>query len=269
MSLVFDEVPEVKAAADTGNPPAPAPLSSDIPTNIELHRSRRRSLSITVDRAVVKVRAPLRMSRRLIEEFIDEKRSWIEKQVQLQRRQLGEIYRISDGTELAVAEKPITLRVLHECPKTRKPITRARAALCGQTLQLKVPAGEPAQNRKRATELFLRWLTKQAAAHMTPLSQQLATQLGLQDRLATIRYRRTRSKWGHCTGEGDIQYNPVIMLAPAYVIEYIIAHEVAHLRHPNHSRSFWNTVDRCCPVRDQAERWLDEEGHRLAIEPGG
>ncbi|MFB1001890.1 MAG: M48 family metallopeptidase, partial [Pseudomonadales bacterium] len=80
-----------------------------------------------------------------------------------------------------------------------------------------------------------------------------------------ISYRRTTSKWGHCTSEGNIQYNPLLMLAPQFVVDYIIAHEVCHLRHANHSKQFWNLVDGVYPQRNHAENWLKQHGHRLAI----
>ncbi len=235
----------------------------------ELLRSRRRTLSISVDRAIVKVRAPMRLSRAIIEEFVNEKRGWIEQQVDLQRRQQTEIYRAIDGACLPVAGQAITLRWQHRCPRSGKAVQRATARLDGQVLLLKMPAGDPAAVEQRATRLLLGWLQQRAIDTMTPLSERLALQLGLADRLSAVRFRRTRSKWGHCTSDGVIQYNPVLMLAPLYVIEYIVAHEVAHLRHPNHSRAFWNTVERVCADRERAEDWLDNEGHRLAIEPGG
>ncbi len=100
---------------------------------------------------------------------------------------------------------------------------------------------------------------------MVSATRRLAISMGLVDKLGAINYRYTRTKWGHCTSEGNIQYNPFIALAPLYVVDYIIAHEVCHLRHRNHSKNFWNLVGKVCPQWQQAEAWLDSEGHRISI----
>ena len=119
----------------------------------------------------------------------------------------------------------------------------------------------------QARKLFCQWLKAHASAYMVTTTHQLARAMGLFDKLGAINYRYTRTKWGHCTSEGNIQYNPSISLAPLFVIDYIIAHEVCHLRHRNHSKRFWQLVEKVCPDWQQAEQWLNTEAHRIAISP--
>jgi hypothetical protein len=101
---------------------------------------------------------------------------------------------------------------------------------------------------------------------MTIGTNTLVKQLGLSKQFSAVKYRRTKSKWGHCTSDGHIQYNPLIVLAPKNIVDYIIAHEVCHLVHANHSSRFWALVDKTYESRIEAEQWLKHSGHRIAIE---
>jgi predicted metal-dependent hydrolase len=81
--------------------------------------------------------------------------------------------------------------------------------------------------------------------------------------ITDIRFRKTKTKWGHCTSKGVLQYNWLIMLAPNSVIDYMISHEVCHLKHMDHSKRFWSLVDSVCPNSDRFIDWLREHEHRL------
>ena len=77
--------------------------------------------------------------------------------------------------------------------------------------------------------------------------------------------RFTRSKWGHCTSEGVLQYNWHIVLAPEPVVDYLVAHEVCHLRHLNHSAHFWALVASVCPDYQAQRDWLKANGRCLTL----
>ena len=240
--------------------------------NYKLVRTRRRTLGISVRRGIVEVRAPLKAPKYWINECLEEKRSWISKQVSLQKLQLQDIYRITDGAILPLLGGTLAIRISNHSRLSGNIVKRASISVYDSTLWIDIPptiaqetalAIEQLQEEK-ATQLFLKWIKTQAESYMSETTQTLAKQMKL-DKLNKISYRRTTSKWGHCTSEGNIQYNPLLMLAPQYVVDYIIAHEVCHLRHANHSKQFWNLVDSVYPQRNHAENWLKQHGHRLAI----
>lgn len=238
-----------------------------------LVRTRRRTLGISVRRGIVEVRAPLKAPTSWINECLEEKRSWISKQVSLQKLQLQDIYRIIDGAMLPLLGDTLFIRINNHCRQTGKIIKRAKILCSDSTLWIDIPPSVASENtltvehlqEEKATRLFLKWIKSQAENYMTEATQALAKNMNL-NTLNTISYRRTTSKWGHCTSEGNIQYNPLLMLAPQFVVDYIIAHEVCHLRHANHSKRFWRLVDSVYPQRNHAENWLKQHGHRLAIE---
>ncbi len=78
-----------------------------------------------------------------------------------------------------------------------------------------------------------------------------------------ITVRNQRSRWGSCSRKGTISLNWRLIQAPPFVRDYIILHELMHLRQMNHSPRFWGEVERVCPDYGQAERWLKEHSNLL------
>jgi len=101
-----------------------------------------------------------------------------------------------------------------------------------------------------------------AAAHeLPPRILALAAQHGLTVNRVTI--RNQRSRWGSCSSRGHITLNFRLMLMPPEVREYILIHELMHLKQPNHSIRFWRLVEAACPGFREAERWLKKHGASL------
>lgn len=229
--------------------------------NYRLIRSARKTLSLSVEDAQLIVRAPRRAPKYWIEEFIAQKQGWIEQQLKLEEQQLANKLRLQNGLQFTLAGHPKTLRYTFD--PGRKVCRYSETA---DSLDIVLPEQDPAGANFLLHRTFFRWLNDRALKDLTTRTRNMAEQFNLSDKLGSIRLRRTRSKWGHCTSSGDIQYNPLIMLAPPSVINYLVAHELAHLQHRNHSRRFWTRVEKMDPDYRQAEQWLKDEGYRLAID---
>jgi predicted metal-dependent hydrolase len=78
-----------------------------------------------------------------------------------------------------------------------------------------------------------------------------------------IRIADQRTRWGSCSGRGTLSFNWRLAVAPPEVLEYVVVHELCHLRHPNHSRAFWEAVEAARPGYDAERRWLREHGAEL------
>ncbi len=89
----------------------------------------------------------------------------------------------------------------------------------------------------------------------------LAPRVGVEYNHITIRSQRTR--WGSCTGKGNLNFNCLLMLAPPEVRDYVIVHELCHRREMNHSRAFWTLVGTHCTNYRECRKWLKENGSRL------
>jgi hypothetical protein len=120
----------------------------------------------------------------------------------------------------------------------------------------------------KARKLFLRWLADEAVSRLLPLAENRIAEMALSHKLGGFTLRYTRSLWGRCTGHGNILFNPLILLAPPNVIDYLVVHEASHLRHMNHSPEFWAFVASYCPDWKASRRWLKEHGHRLRVSQG-
>jgi predicted metal-dependent hydrolase len=111
------------------------------------------------------------------------------------------------------------------------------------------------------------WYRAEARRVLTERSTIYAAALGL--RFGRVTIKDTRSRWGSCSSKGNLNYSWRLMLAPRAVMDYVAAHEVAHLREPNHSARFWALVEAICPDYRAQRAWLREHGRELAAWPGG
>ena len=106
-----------------------------------------------------------------------------------------------------------------------------------------------------------RELRARAAKELPPQLLELAGRHGLA--VARVSIRNQRSRWGSCSPRGHIALNFRLLLMPPDVREYILIHELMHLRQPNHSIRFWRLVEAACPGFRDAERWLKTHGASL------
>lgn len=104
-------------------------------------------------------------------------------------------------------------------------------------------------------------LRKIARQTLTGIAVRYAVRAGR--RLNSVSVRDTRSRWGSCSSTGRLSFSYRLIFAPKEVMEYVVAHEVAHLRHMNHSQAFWNTVEFLCPDYLAAKDWLKLHGKDL------
>lgn len=111
------------------------------------------------------------------------------------------------------------------------------------------------------------FLKREARHDLLKASEAYAAQLGV--KVKRISIRDQSSRWGSCTSAGSLSFSWRLILAPPYVLDYLAAHEVAHLVEMNHSARFWRVVGRICPHTERAKTWLDVHGndlHRYGIQ---
>jgi predicted metal-dependent hydrolase len=100
-----------------------------------------------------------------------------------------------------------------------------------------------------------------AICELVKRTEELAAQTKSQIERVTIRSQRTR--WGSCSRRRAISLNWRLIQTPAFVSDYIILHELMHLRQMNHSKRFWDEVEKVCPTWREAEKWLRQHGHEI------
>ena len=111
------------------------------------------------------------------------------------------------------------------------------------------------------------FLKREAKSDLELASRRAAQALGVAIRRVSIRDQSSR--WGSCSTTGVLSYSWRLILAPPFVLDYLAAHEVAHLIEMNHSRAFWRLVERICPHTSRARSWLNTHGtglHRYGMQ---
>lgn len=124
------------------------------------------------------------------------------------------------------------------------------------TRTLHVPGGS-AHLARRLTD----WLKAEAAHDLDVASTRHA--MAMETRFRKLNVRDQKSRWGSCSSDGVLSYSWRLILAPPFVLDYVAAHEVAHLQEMNHSARFWRLVLKHCPDARQARTWLKLYGARL------
>lgn len=119
--------------------------------------------------------------------------------------------------------------------------------------------GETQSFPRKTTE----FLKKQAKADLEHHVSTFARQLGRTYK--TISLRDTKSRWGSCSAEGKLSFSWRLILAPPDILEYVAAHEVAHLMHMDHSPEFWQVCKQLAPHTDRTQHWLKQHGSQLHI----
>jgi predicted metal-dependent hydrolase len=134
-------------------------------------------------------------------------------------------------------------------PAGRRPVRRGRGEI--------VVGGRPEHLARRLTD----WLRAEARRLVAPRAHHKAERLGRAP--AGITMRDTRSRWGSCSADGKLSFSWRLVMAPEHVLDYVVAHEVAHLVEKNHGSRFWELVADLTGDAETARAWLNAHGARL------
>lgn len=128
-------------------------------------------------------------------------------------------------------------------------------------LEMVAPLVSSAEERRKAVFKFMQ---KQARGTLTERVNFFAQQMNLYPKTLSIRGQRTR--WGSCSSAGKVNLNWKLMAALPEVIDYVVVHELAHLRYMNHSTQFWNLVEQFFPDHHSAKRWLRAHEFEIGVQ---
>ncbi len=221
--------------------------------NIQINnlvRSKRRTIALIVERdGSLTVRAPKRTTLTAIESFIREKAIWIERT----RHRLKSITQIQKK-QFTDGEKFPFLGDLYEL-KLVKPQRPALRFDDGFYL------GHSSQ--KRGEQVFTRWYKEQTLTVISERVNIFSGRHGFSPRRIKITSARTR--WGSCSPDGTLNFTWRLVMAPLAVIDYVVVHELVHLRVKDHSSRFWKMVQDITPGYQLHRKWLREHGEQLGL----
>ncbi len=215
--------------------------------NVRRHRQARRyTLRIHAASREVVLTMPPRGSVKQAREFAQNHGGWIAARL----KRLPEAAPFAQGTVLPLRGRDHRIEHRRGVRGTVWVDTRANEHLL-------CVAGEQAHLPRRVRD----YLKREAKRDLEAASRLAAQGLGI--KIGRVSVRDQSSRWGSCSSTGVLSYSWRLILAPPFVLDYLAAHEVAHLIEMNHSRRFWRLVDGICPHMRRAKAWLDAHGTDL------
>ena len=205
-----------------------------------LRRSSRRSIGFMIEDDGLRVTAPRWVTIAEIEAAIRSKKNWITRKLHERWLQLAsqqdKPFQWRDGALISFLGNPLSLRInnTEQCDPVLDDVTA--------TLTVSLP---PDASEEQLEERVFKWLQVEALALYSQRLQHYAEKLGVSYHSITLSGASTQ--WGSCTAQGRIRLNWRLIHLPLNLIDYVIAHELSHLREMNHSRRFWNTVQSIYP----------------------
>jgi predicted metal-dependent hydrolase len=187
---------------------------------------------------------PRRHSQRAIQEFLLTSSDWMRTQLSKQPPKTS----LEDGAALMLRGVDVTIQTTGKL--------RGTVAYNEESQTLSVPGAE-GHIQRRLTD----WLKQQALADLRQATTTYAAKMEVTYKRIAVRDQKSR--WGSCTTDGTLSYSWRLVLAPPFVLDYVAAHEVAHLREMNHSPKFWRLVLTHCKDTRRAKSWLKQHGTLL------
>lgn len=214
------------------------------------HRPRRTvGLKVTDDGLIV--HAPKRIFNFQLQKILLEKSNWIAKKLEARKQNFVPPIQWQDGEVLQLLGTPITLFVVHNSKNKQ-------AQFDHDSLTIVLPVVDDTETVKRKT---IQWYKKQALIDFGRRLEILAAKLGVPT--PPLKLSNAQSRWGSCSSTGGIRLNWRLLQAPPHIINYVISHEIAHLKEMNHSAKFWAVVERIYPDYKLAEKELKALSNQL------
>ncbi|MCL2603100.1 MAG: M48 family metallopeptidase [Defluviitaleaceae bacterium] len=219
-----------------------------------LTRSRRKTAAIYVRNGEVEVRAPLRMPKREIDRFVSEKEYWILKSLAKQQAQIKrkEKFVIDYGSSVFLRGKPY-------------PITQRVGTHAGfDDFEFYMPPDlSPEQIKSTCVRLY----KILARSHILKRADFFASQIKVTP--TTVKINSAMKRWGSCSAQKSLNFSWRLIMADDAVIDYVVVHELAHIKEMNHSSRFWMIVESVLPDFRERKRKLKELQNRLNGEDWG
>jgi predicted metal-dependent hydrolase len=224
-------------------------LSHRMPILYRRHaRARNYVLRLHFNKTVI-VTIPRQGTRKFAREFVTSRKSWLEKQWRILEARRAPPQILRPGMEILLRGQPVMLELLRD----------------GENWQLqfgteRTPLANPEGNLRPPLENHLRRLARsQLARRVEELARHHSSDV------KNIVIRNQKSRWGSCSCNGTVSLNWRLIQLPDAVRDYIIIHELMHLRHLNHSPRFWREVEKACPDYRTAEDWLKRNSGQVGF----
>jgi len=228
-----------------------------LPSGTQLHyrleRRQRRTVGLKITAEGLVVHAPTRISLSLLESLISQKADWIQKKLNARTESKIPALQWLNGEQLLLLGNSVTLTLSHDVR------SRAISHQPGQ-LALAMPNHD---DKSAVSRKVLQWYKKQALADFARRLEIFSARLGVA--LPKLLISNARTRWGSCNSKKEIRLNWRLLQAPPHLINYVVCHELAHLKEMNHSARFWAVVASIYPDYKAAEKELKVWSPKLHV----
>ena len=236
-------------------------MSSELNYQIRYsQRAKKVRLVVTSDK--VEVVAPFGVCEKQLHAFAAEQKQWIEKtlkKVQAKTRAIKPFMpaRYENGALIPFKGEfyPLTLE-----PRSTSRGHGVRFSP-EEGFAVSIKPGHGDDNQEEIRQRLRHWLFQQAARETDRYIQKHAPSCQLWPK--QVRIRQQKSRWGSCSGQNNLNINGLLILTPPEVMEYVVVHELCHIRHKNHSADFWRLVADHLPDYQLQKDWLKQHGSRV------
>ncbi len=224
-------------------------MISDLPTP-KIIKSVRRTISLTVSpKGELVVKAPIFISEKQIQNFIQEKREWIVKALNHVQTRTVKPKSYQQGEEFIYLGKILKLNI-GNFNQTSVDLEKGL---------LNFPAVKLFRIKKELEVWYQKEAIKVITAQVEYFSKQMKTQY------KNLKFSDTSSKWGTCFPDNSLQFNWRLIMAPLMVLNYVVIHELSHTIEKNHGKNFWGRVSFQTPAYKQHNKWLKNNKHLLTF----
>ncbi len=215
----------------------------------ELRPSRGYHLSISVyPNNHIVVRVPRRLPKSSLKEFLAERKTWVKEKHDWNERNNPKQAKFASGDILPIFHK--NRKILWEVGEG--------TSLLPEQLILKSKRSLTSKSQIVRGKAALKELLQEKLEEIIPKYSKFVSK-----KIRAVRIRTMRSLWGTCSSEQCLTFNLSLIFCPDYVIEAVVAHEIAHITHANHSKAFWDLLASWSPGYEKADLWMKKNGPKL------
>ncbi|MFA5322570.1 MAG: SprT family zinc-dependent metalloprotease [Smithella sp.] len=227
----------------------------DITYTVNRSRKRRKTISLQIrNEAEVIISAPYFTPADEISLFVEEKQNWIQKKIRKQKEDSlkNKAKDYDTGEHFFYLGQSYPLEVFFE------PFENAGVFFRDNRFYLNAQ-----ENKDLKKYYFVSWYKKKAREYINQRVDFFSRMLKL--RHESLKITSAQSRWGSCSSDNNLAFSFRLIMAPSAVIDYVIVHELTHIREKNHSPNFWQGVESVMPEYKMHRRWLKDNHHKFIL----
>jgi len=225
-----------------------------------IRSAKRKTIALQIKNNEVIVRAPNNTPLTFIQSLINQKTPWINEKLALYRQKPAPVIpTYLPNSVILINGNEKKLHITYN--------TQPNVVLTEQTLELQLPLFVEKKSTntdyltKHIKKTLAQWLKTQAENYLEQRLFELSNQLQLVP--TSYKVKRYKARWGSCNSKRELNFNYLLVMAPLWVFDYVIIHELCHLQHLNHSPQFWALLKKHMPNYQTAELWLKENQSKM------